>query len=76
MQSEFPVLLVQFWARHSAKARDGATSVQSLSFLVCGAAGVVLKSPLLGPLVGLGRLDAVFVKGASSHNRTTTLLFA
>ena len=31
---------------------------------------VVLKSPSLGPLVGLGRLDAVFMRGASSHNHT------
>ena len=31
---------------------------------------VVLRSPSLGPLVGLGRLDAVFVRGASSHNHT------
>ena len=31
---------------------------------------VVLRSPSLGPLVGLGRLDAVLVRGASSHNHT------
>ena len=36
---------------------------------------VVLKSLSLGPLVGLGRLDAVFVRGASSHNHTALSCF-